>query len=83
MAAAFDPDCILVGGGISAAGDLLLVPTQLESSRALVSKEHRQEPPILTAGLGSDASFIGAVNRAGPAARGGSSRPMLCPFVDD
>ncbi len=69
MAAAFDPDCIVVGGGVSAAGDLLLEPTRLAFSRSLVGRGHRQEPPILEAALGSDASFIGAADMARSAAR--------------
>jgi glucokinase len=69
MAAAFDPDCIVVGGGVSAAGDLLLVPTRIAFSRHLVGRGHRQEPPILEAALGRDASFIGAADMARSAAR--------------
>jgi glucokinase len=69
MAAAFDPDCIVVGGGVSAAGDLLLVPTRLAFSRHLVGRGHRTEPPILEAALGTDASLIGAADMARSAAR--------------
>jgi glucokinase len=95
VAAAFDPDCIVVGGGVSAAGDLLLGPTRLAFSRNLVGRGHRQEPPILEAALGRDASFIGAADMARSAARRSRrirrgnrtreplSRRMLRPFVDD
>lgn len=69
LAAAFDPDCIIVGGGVSAAGDLLLEPARLAFSRTLVGRGHRQEPPIYQASLGSDASFIGAADMARSAAR--------------
>ena len=69
MAAAFDPDCIVVGGGVSAAGDLLLAPTRSAFSRHLVGRGHRREPPILEAALGSDANFIGAADMARSAAR--------------
>jgi glucokinase len=69
MAAAFDPDCIVVGGGVSAAGNLLLAPTRLAFSRHLVGRGHRTEPPILEAALGRDASFIGAADMARSAAR--------------
>ena len=54
---------------MSAAGDLLLEPTRLAFSRSLVGRGHRQEPPILEAALGSDASFIGAADMARSAAR--------------
>jgi glucokinase len=69
MAAAFDPDCIVVGGGVSAAGELLLGPTRVAFSRKLVGRGHRQEPVILGAALGTDASFIGAADMARSAAR--------------
>ncbi|QNN54069.1 ROK family glucokinase [Nocardioides mesophilus] len=69
MAAAFDPGCIVVGGGVSAAGDLLLVPTREAFSRALVGRGYRVEPPIVAAALGPSAGFIGAADMARSAAR--------------
>ena len=69
MAAAFDPGCIIVGGGVSAAGDLLLEPTRQAFSRSLTGRGHRTEPPIRPAALGPDAGFIGAADMARSAAR--------------
>lgn len=69
LAAAFDPGCIVVGGGVSAAGDLLLGPTRASFSRTLTGRGHRPEPPILAAALGPDAGFIGAADMARSAAR--------------
>jgi glucokinase len=69
MAAAFDPDCIVVGGGVSEAGDLLLEPARAAFSRNLVGRGHRREPPILAAALGSNACFVGAADMARSAAR--------------
>jgi glucokinase len=69
LAAAFDPGCILVGGGVSQAGDLLLAPTRDAFSRQLVGRGHRVEPPVLGAALGPDAGFIGAADMARSAAR--------------
>ncbi|MBA2463780.1 MAG: ROK family glucokinase [Nocardioidaceae bacterium] len=69
MAAAFDPGCIIVGGGVSAAGDLLLDPTRAAFSRSLVGRGHRAEPLILAASLGPSAGFIGAADMARSAAR--------------
>jgi len=69
VAAAFDPSCIIVGGGVSAAGDLLLEPTRQAFSRSLTGRGHRTEPPILAAALGPDAGFIGAADMARSAAR--------------
>jgi glucokinase len=69
LAAAFDPTCIIVGGGVSEAGDLLLDPTRRAFSRTLVGRGHRAEPPIRGAVLGPDAGFIGAADMARSAAR--------------
>ncbi len=69
MAAAFDPSCVIVGGGVSAAGDLLLEPTRRAFARTLTGRGHRPEPPVLLARLGPDAGFIGAADMARSAAR--------------
>jgi glucokinase len=69
MAAAFDPGCIIVGGGVSEAGELLLAPARAEFARTLTGRGHRREPPILAAELGPDAGFIGAADMARSAAR--------------
>ena len=69
MTAAFDPSCIIVGGGVSEAGDLLLEPTRRALARTLVGRGLRPEPPVLGALLGPDAGFIGAADMARSAAR--------------
>ena len=69
MTAAFDPSCIVVGGGVSEAGDLLLAPARESFSRHLVGRGYRPEPPLLLAALGPDAGFIGAADMARSAAR--------------
>ncbi len=54
----FQPDAIVVGGGVIRAGDLLLDPVRAEvRSRAL---RPMNETPILEATLGNDAGMIGA-----------------------
>ena len=54
----FQPDAIVVGGGVIAAGDLLLDPARREvRERAL---NPMNETPILAATLGNDAGMIGA-----------------------
>ncbi len=69
LAAAFDPGCILIGGGVSTAGDLLLAPTKAAFSRTLTGRGHRTEPVIRLAALGPDAGFVGAADMARSAAR--------------
>jgi glucokinase len=54
----FQPDAIVVGGGVIAAGDLLLDPARREvRERALTPMN---ETPILAATMGNDAGMIGA-----------------------
>jgi glucokinase len=54
----FQPDAIVVGGGVIAAGDLLLDPVRREiRERAL---KPMNETPVLAATLGNDAGMIGA-----------------------
>ena len=58
----FQPDAIVVGGGVIAAGDLLLDPARREvRERALTPMN---ATPILTATLGNDAGMIGAAAMA-------------------
>ncbi|MDQ4007990.1 MAG: ROK family glucokinase [Actinomycetota bacterium] len=69
LTAGFDPDCIIVGGGVSQAGDLLLGPARDSFARTLTGRGFRTAPPIMPAFLGSDAGFIGAADLARSAAR--------------
>ncbi len=69
MAAAFDPSCIIVGGGVSDAGALLLDPVRQAFSRSLTGRGHRTEPVIASAQLGPNAGMIGAADIARSAAR--------------
>jgi glucokinase len=69
LTAAFDPHCIVIGGGVSAAGDLLIGPTREAFSRSLTGRGHRDEPVITAAHFGPQAGFIGAADMARSAAR--------------
>jgi glucokinase len=54
----FQPDAIVVGGGVIAAGDLLLDPVRREVRERALNPMNRT--PILAATLGNDAGMIGA-----------------------
>ncbi len=54
----FQPDAIVVGGGVIAAGDLLLDPARREVRERALTPMNRT--PILEAVLGNDAGMIGA-----------------------
>lgn len=60
LVAGLDPELIVVGGGVCAAGDLLLDPARTSLADALVAAEHRVVPPVVAAALGPDAGLVGA-----------------------
>jgi glucokinase len=60
LVAAFDPEVVVVGGGVSAAGDRLLDPARAALRRTLVGAEHRVVPPLVAARLGPQAGMVGA-----------------------
>jgi glucokinase len=60
LVAAFDPDCVVVGGGVSDAGDLLLGPAREALSESLVGAAYRVLPPVHRAELGPEAGLVGA-----------------------
>lgn len=64
LAAALDPSIFVIGGGVSAAGDLLLEPARQSFSRQLTGRGHRPEAAIVAAELGNDAGLIGAADLA-------------------
>ena len=58
----FQPDAIVVGGGVIAAGDLLLEPARRELRERALNPMNKT--PILEATLGNDAGMIGAAAMA-------------------
>ena len=64
LAAALDPDLFVVGGGVSAAGDLLLGPAQLAFDRTLTGRGFRPQARLALAHFRNDAGLIGAADLA-------------------
>jgi glucokinase len=64
LAAAFDPGVFVIGGGVSAAGDLLLEPARTTFRRHLTGRGYRPEASIVAAALGNEAGLIGAADLA-------------------
>ncbi len=69
MAAAFDPGTFVIGGGVSAAGDMLLEPARATFARQLTGRGYRPEARIVAAELRNDAGLIGAADLARVGAR--------------
>ena len=59
LANIFNPELVVVGGGVAAAGDLLLEPARRQVARQAL-RPQRDEVRIVPASLGEDAGLIGA-----------------------
>ena len=64
LIAVLDPSLVLLGGGVSEAGDLILGPTRAALDRELTGGAHRPGPEVRLAALGNDAGLIGAADEA-------------------
>jgi glucokinase len=64
LAAAFDPGTFVIGGGVSAAGELLIGPAREAFRATLTGRGFRPEARIVTAQLGPQAGAIGAARLA-------------------
>jgi glucokinase len=64
----FDPELVVVSGGLVTLGDLLLDRIRAELPAFVEAPEHRIVPPVVAAGLGSRAGAIGAAALARPLA---------------
>jgi glucokinase len=64
LIAAFDPELVVIGGGVSAAGDLLLEPARKALAESLVGAGHREIPTLQQASFGPEAGIVGAADLA-------------------
>jgi glucokinase len=64
IATLFDPSTIVIGGGVSAAKELLLKSAQVAFEKNLPAKANRPHPAFGLAELGNDAGLIGAADLA-------------------
>ena len=62
ISAVLDPEIFVVGGGVAAAGDLLLKPAREAYERYLQAASYRPHAKIAAASAGQDAGLIGAAN---------------------
>lgn len=62
--AALDPEVVVVGGGVVAAGNRLLGAAREALARCLVAADRRELPPVVPAVLGGDAGLLGAADLA-------------------
>ncbi|CAM4115943.1 ROK family glucokinase [Nocardiopsis rhodophaea] len=64
LAAILDPECFVVGGGVSDAGDILLAPARASFDKHVTGRATRRLADIRTAELGSQAGIVGAADLA-------------------
>ncbi|MEV6268339.1 ROK family glucokinase [Kribbella sp. NPDC051936] len=64
LATIFDPTLVVVGGGVSAAKDLIMKSAVQAFERVLPAKANRPHAPFTLAELGNDAGLIGAADLA-------------------
>ena len=69
LAAALDPGTVVIGGGVSVAGELLLGQAREAFGRQLTGRRYRPEARIVLAQLGNTAGLVGAADLARPFAR--------------
>src|SRR6478609_8498869 len=64
VTALLDPELIVIGGGVGAAGDLLLQPIRKAFADQLSARGHRPEAQIELAEQGNEAGIVGAADLA-------------------
>jgi glucokinase len=64
LAAILDPGVFVIGGGVSAAGDLLRDPAIRSYRKHLTARGHRPTADVRTAELGPEAGIVGAADLA-------------------
>jgi glucokinase len=56
----FDPELVILGGGLVSTGDLLLTPARASFERFVFASAHRKLPALALARMGTGAGLIGA-----------------------
>ena len=64
LAVIFDPACVVIGGGVIDAGEILLAPTRAAVERYMPFQGKHPSPRIVAASLGNDAGVVGAADLA-------------------
>lgn len=77
LTSALDPEVVVIGGGVSAAGDRLLDPARAALERSIVGSGHRTPPRLVAASLGPEAGVVGGALLARMARWSGSARAAM------
>ncbi len=64
LASILDPDVVVIGGGVSVLGEMLLGPARERLDRVLPGRGFRPGPRVVAAALGAQAGLVGAADLA-------------------
>jgi glucokinase len=62
LAAVLDPEVVVIGGGVSVLGEMVLGPARERLDRALPGRGYRPGPRVVAAELGAQAGIVGAAD---------------------
>ena len=62
LAAILDPEVVVIGGGVSKLGEMVLAPARDRLERALPGRGFRPGPRVVVAELGPQAGIVGAAD---------------------
>jgi glucokinase len=62
LAAVLDPEVVVIGGGVSKLGEMVLAPARDRLQRALPGRGFRPGPQVVVAELGPQAGIVGAAD---------------------
>jgi glucokinase len=62
LAAVLDPEVVVIGGGVSVLGEMVLGPARERLTRALPGRGFRPGPRVVAAQLGAQAGMVGAAD---------------------
>ena len=64
LCAVLDPEVIVLTGGLTEAGDILLTPVRESLDAHLTARAHRPAIPVVISSAGQEAGLIGAADLA-------------------
>ena len=64
LCAVLDPEVIVLAGGLTEAGDILLTPVRKSFTQHLTARIHRPAIPVIISSAGQEAGLIGAADLA-------------------
>jgi len=64
IAMVVDPACVVIGGGVAEAGEILMAPTRAAIEKYMPFNKKHPSPKVFAAKLGNDAGLVGVADLA-------------------